>query len=415
MTENMKFQDKKQTIRFARALQGALALLLLFFTGIGDGYAAGGIDLSKIEPLAPVEFLPQEEFEEKTEVIEVVPFEDKALSFRVRLPKEWKLETTPPLKIPGGGLSDQVVGEVARYVSPSRFNLRSFFTLEALELTYEIGARDWLINYLFNNGATLNALTVKSSKEVQALYVIVDGDITYIVRIKAIVNGPRIMLARYVVPQNDYKAERTMQAQAIDSFELTDMEEGGAEEWLTYNFLDQSYFDYPASWTLKGGTVKSIENMQALLFTGKKNIEGKQKDQKPDGQIKVYVISKLLGTSLAREVQAYRQKINIDRYHLGARMEEVKFNYDESMDFGVSEIYEMVPTPITMMPYELVVSVMEGEEYYYIVSMLTPARKMEFYIWARNMEAFRVIVESMRRFNDREGEDDEGIQYFDEE
>lgn len=406
----MKVQKKRQRSGVLHLLKGAVLLLSFLSVGlsVGSALAAGGVDVSKIDPLSPVKFLSSKAFNEKTERITAIPFEEKALSFEVHLPKGWKAELDPPLKIPGGGLSEHVLGEVARYTSPSRFNLRSFFTLEALELTYEIGARDWLINHLLNNGATLNALTEKSASEVEAIYVIVDADTTYAVRIKAIINGSRIILARYFVPQEDYKAERDMQAQVLASFKLTDPEEGGAEKWLSYGFLDQSYFDYPVSWKLSARPIKSIEKMQALLFTGLDN-------EKPDGQVKIYLTSKLLGTSLAEAVQTYRKKIGVKGYHLGELIQTKSFNYDESMVFGASEIYEMVPHPITMMPYELVVSVMESDEYYYIVSMLTPARKMEFYIWARNMEAFRIIVETMRRFNDTSDREEGGYyQYMDE-
>ena len=82
----------------------------------------------------------------------------------------------------GSGISEKVLNEVARYVSPPRFNLRSFFTMQVMELTYEISAGDWLIYTLLRSGSTINALTEYSPEEAEALYVIVEGDITYIVR-----------------------------------------------------------------------------------------------------------------------------------------------------------------------------------------------------------------------------------------
>ena len=169
-----------------------------------------------------------------------------------------------------------------------------------------------------------------------------------------------------------------MQAQALASFKLKNRDRQRVEDWETYPFLDQSYFDYPVSWTLSAPMIKSIERMRALLYTGVNS-------GKPDGQINIYLTSKLLGTSLAEEVQRYKSRIDIPRYHLEGLIETLDIPYADDMIFGTTEVYKMTPTPITMVHYELVVSVMEGEDYYYIVALLTPARHEEFYIWSRNM------------------------------
>jgi hypothetical protein len=36
------------------------------------------------------------------------------------------------------------------------------------------------------------------------------------------------------------------------------------------------------------------------------------------------------------------------------------------------------------------------DRYYYIVSMITPGRNTEFVRWARNIEAYREVIESFR-------------------
>lgn len=357
------------------------------------GARAAGVDLRSIEPLAVVDHMPEAEFTKKTQLIEEAPFGDEALSFSIRLPKDWTAEVPPPDAKNIEKLSPSMLGELARYVSPSRLTLRSSFTLEALQQTYEVSARNWLINYLLNNGHTLNALTEISEREVEALYVVVDGDITYAVRAKAFINGPRVIVARYFVPQEDYQAERTMQAQALNSFKLLKQQPGGIEKWKTFGFLDQSFFDYPESWTLKAPLIKSIERMRAMLYTGM--IQGK-----PEGQINVYLSSRLLDTSLSAEVERYRDKlIDIPNYAMGPLIDSYDVPYSKDIDFGAMEAYKLIPQPITMMHYELVVAVMQGRDYYYMITLLTPARDAEFYIWSRNMRAFRVVVETMRRYN----------------
>lgn len=378
-----------------RANFGLWAMVMaVFVLGTAGQARAAGVNIEEIKPLAPVEFLPKSTFEEATQLISEIPFGDETLAYTVRLPKGWTAEEAPPGAQGVENLSRKVLGNLARYVSPQRLNLRSYFTLEALEQTYEISAKNWLINYLFNNGYTLSSLTEHSERDVEAMYVEIQGDTTYAVRLRAFVNGPRIVVARYFVPQEDYQTERVTQAQSIASFTLPHSPEGGIEQSATFAFMDQSYFDYPASWTLSAPTIKSIERMRAMLYTG--TIEGK-----PEGQINVYVTSRLLGVSLSSEVKRYRDKlIDIPGYALGDRIESYdNVTYNKDITFGAMEAYHLNPTPVTMMPYELVVAVMQSADYYYMVTLLTPARTAEFYIWSRNMRAFRIVAETMRLFN----------------
>lgn len=378
--------------------------LLWIFTLCFSPERVFAAQVQKIEPLAEVEFLPVEDFETQTQLIEETPLQDERLSFSMRLPKDWKAELAPLGKINfDPGINKKVLREVARYVSPPRFNLRSFFTMQVMELTYEIGAGDWLVYTLLRSGSTINAMTEYSAKEAEALYVIVEGDTTYIVRTKVFLNGPRVVMIKYFVPQDDYKAERTMQGQAIDSFDLTNKETNGIEEYKSYGFLDQSYFDYPSSWTLKSNFIKSIERMKAYIYRGiEERDDGRITD--PDGQIRIHLVSKLLNTRLSDEVKAFRDSIEYPGYTLGDVIDAKRYNYHEDMIKGRAEIYALKPQNITMIPYELIVSVSEGEDYYYFVSMLSPSRDLEYYDWARNMEAFRIVVESLRR-RDKEKDD----------
>lgn len=348
---------------------------------------------TNIKPLSKVDFLPEADFIADTQLIKATPYGDETLEFNVRLPKDWTAEDpAPSLKAPDM-LSKKVLGELVKYVSPPRMERRSYFILEALEQTYEVSARNWLINYLFLGGYTMNSMTEYSERSVEAMYVEVHGDITYAVRIRAYINGPRVVVARYYVPQEDFEAERAMQAQAMASFAMLYRPEGGIEKWKTFGFLDQSYFDYPTSWILTAPQIKSIERMRASLHTGK--VEGK-----PDGQIGVYAVSRLLDVTLQDELKNFRAKlVDIQGYKPGKLIETIESPFHKDIAFGKIEAYELNPSNITMTKYEVVIAVLQGEDYYYFVSLLTPSRNFDFYKWSLNMRAFRVIAETMRRYN----------------
>lgn len=378
----------------------ALFLLTCLITlGQGQEAYAIGLDLTKMKPLTPVEYVPDEEFNEQTQLIERVPYEDEALAFKVRLPKDWATSSEVRVEKKGdGNLSQRVFGVVVRYLSKPKKHLRSSFTMEALELTYEIGARNWFINYVLSNGLTLEQVGTESERQVEALYVEIQGDITYIVRVKAIINGDRMVIARYYLPQELYQDEWIQQAQVIRSFELPNREETGVEKLEIHGFLDQSFFDYPVSWTMNAPFVKSIDRMKAMLYHN-------TVVDKLDGQINIYLTNKMIGTSRSKEVQHYKEKFKIDKYELGNYMEAPDFEYHPDMAFGATQVYEMSPQVAHMMDYELWVSIMEGLEYIYVISLLTPARTEEFYTWARNVEAYRLIVKGIRRT-------DENVDYY---
>ena len=137
------------------------------------------------------------------------------------------------------------------------------------------------------------------------------------VRVKVILNGPRMIVARYYLPQELYQEERVQQAQVIDSLKLNNREDGGVEKLEIYGFLDQSYFDYPVSWTFNAPFVRSIDRMRAQLYHS--TVIGKL-----DGQINIYLTNKLVNTSRAKEMAFYREKFKIENYELGKYMETAR-------------------------------------------------------------------------------------------
>jgi hypothetical protein len=46
-------------------------------------------------------------------------------------------------------------------------------------------------------------------------------------------------------------------------------------------------------------------------------------------------------------------------------------------------------------PYESWITVVEGKEHYYIVSLLTRERKVDFSTWAINLRAYQIVMETM--------------------
>lgn len=384
-------------MRYPLFLTCSLILVLAFL--VQDNAAtASGLNLSKVKPLAQISDEKKPEFEANSNLISETPYNDAFLGYEIRLPKDWSANTEPAKTIDEDSLNRSVLGDVARYTSPARQHLRSFVTVEVLELTYEISTRNWFINYVLSNGLSLEQVGTETDRIIEAIYIEVKGDVTYIVRVKAISNGPRMIMARHYLPQEMYASEHTQQAYVIDSFKLTNREERGVEELKVHAFLDQSFFDYPESWIISAPMIRNIDRMRAMLFHGR--VKGKL-----DGQINLYITRKGITNSRSETLRYYQEKFKIPGYITGGVIDNPILEYHSDMSFGVTQIYEMIPQTSQAIPYELWISFIEGEDFYYVVSLLSPARDTEFYIWARNKEAFKLMVKGIRRH-------DESVDYF---
>jgi len=368
-------------------------LFISLFCLASTAHALIGLNLKTIPPLTKLDLPPQAEFEKQTKLIQYTPHNDKFLSYEMRLPESWIFNKDITNKSIDRSLSDRVLGTVARYTSPARQYLRSFFSVDVMELPNEIGARNWFINYVLSNGMSLEQVGTEHHNEVEALYIEVQGDITYVVRVKAIKNGPRMIFARHYLPQELYNEGYIEQAQIINSFHLINYEDTGVEPLRLHGFLDQTYFNYPESWQLKASNVKSINRMNALLFHSSTN-------NKLDGQMNIYLTNKSLGETRSEALNYYQDKFKIEGYTLDQYIGDVPVQYHSDMKFGLTQMYTLKPRNIDMIDYELWVSFSESDGYYYIITLMTPARNADFYTWARNEAAFKIVLNNIRQYDD---------------
>ncbi len=394
-----------------------LKLLAAIFIACVLGHAGIALAVS-IDPnkLPGVMIYPVDKaFQENTNILkESSPQGGPLMAYEIHLPKGWSEnaegEAAEPaqsklknLRKKDGAafpvsqqpaISDTVLSFLGRYTAPPRNFARSYVVVEGQGLSYEISAMHWFVNFVLSNGFSLTAVTEDSHKEVDGIYVQIEKDQTYVVRARVIINGNRLIMLRYYLPQENYEEEQAEQGMVVSSFKLSQPSEQMIERQETYGFLDQSFFNYPASWTLKEKSILSIERMHALLF------QSTSQNEKLilDGHIKINVISRLLKTTLSQEIAAFRKNLVIEDYSVGNLIETIKFNYDPSVKYGKAQIYKLVPDdPVNMKDYEFFATIMQGSDYYYIVSMISPSREQDFFTWARNMEAYSIINQSIRR------------------
>lgn len=356
------------------------------------------------KPMPKIKLLPDDEFIEKTTAYDIKPVKDEALEYTVRLPKAWKKaegESTGMDLL----LSNKMFGNVSRFVSPANFDspFPSQFTIQVIGLEYELSAEQWFVQYLLSNGYALQGLSVHDEDRAEAMYVTVERNISYAVRSVAIRNGKRIILGRYKMPIERWENEKSFQAQAITSFKLANTQDELVEKMKDYHFLDIAKVQYPESWTLRAPPFRSIDRLDIELLSIRHVPEELRKrgDTVLNGKVGLSLISEISSDSVDDEINKLKEGLEGTGLVFEAPL-VVKQNFSTNPLFTdvQTQAYRVVGEETTLVDYEYWITAMKYNEYYYFVTLLTPARKDDYYVWSRNTQTYRLIVE---HFTPQEG------------
>lgn len=336
-------------------------------------------------PLPEIPFLEEAAFQEATILHQEMPQGDPILAYEIRMPKDWTKES-------GSDQGDftysaHILGEIARYYGPPVLGERSYFTIQVSQMQHEISAAQWFLQYVLSNGYTLEGFKIHDKKKVEALYVLVDRNVSYSVRAVAQINEKRMILAQYFVPYENWEQQKSMQAQSINSFRLLNLKPVLIEDMNAFQFLDISEFRYPKSWELHSQPLRSIDRMGADLLNLRSN-------QALDGQISVNLISHFITESLKGEIKAFKTEMENRGMVFGDLIEKRDdFDLDVLIDFSLTEVYRVTDKENSLQEYEFWFTVMSSGAYYYFVSLLTPSRDADFFTWGRNTETYRLVLE----------------------
>ncbi len=337
-------------------------------------------------PLPVVEELERAAFEEATALHEETPGDDEVISYSVRLPKTWKLATD---RLSNYSISNRLLGEVARYYGPSEFGSRSRFTVEVLALEYQVSAQQWFLQHVLASGYTLQGMKVHNDRKVEAILVKIEKDTTYIVRAVAQINGKRIILAQYSIVDASWPTEQGMQAASVGSFELKTDKVETIEEMLLFQFLDIAEFKYPKTWDLRAPPLRSIDRMLVKLSS-------LTKGRTLNGQMELHLVSTYISESLDDEIDRFRGELEEKGLLLGKLIEKKEgYEFDEYMEFALVDVYAATDAENKMLDYELWITTMSSGSYYYFLTLLTPSRNSDFFVWSRNTETYKLVVESV--------------------
>jgi hypothetical protein len=346
-------------------------------------------------PMPEIPLMAQPDFEATTQAFTETPFNDKALAYTIRMPKDWAKQRDVSLS--NSKIGNKILGELVRFYGPPQLGERSYMNIQALKLDYQLTAEQWFIQYLLANSYTVQGIKTYDDNRVEALYVYVVRDVTYVVRAMVQLNGTRAVLAQYYVPAENWEAEKQLQAQCIGSFNLLNKVEEVIEQMENYHFLDIAEVAHPISWETKSDKLMSIDRM-AVTFL---NVASKEKKKNVNykllnGKISVQLVSYHDMVSIAEEINRYKADIRKSGMLIGDFLETKEdFKLQPAMTAVPAEVYEATDTGNEGLGYELWFLLMESGDYYYFVTLLTPSRDEDYFLWSRNTQTFRVIARTI--------------------
>lgn len=370
-------------------------LFVVCFALAGSSYAQSVVQQLK-KPMPEFEKEDVAAFNKKSSLHSDVPFNDQFLEYSVRLPKNWAQQKNSA--IGNLSLSNKVLGEVERYYGPVRMGDRSYFSVKAVELEYQLTAEQWFVLFVLENGYTLEGMEVVDAGRVNTVYVLVDRGQSYVVNAAAIVNGPRIIFAQYVVPAEEWVNERSDAHHVVESFDLKNIDNSYVEKMTPYQFLDIAELEYPESWQLIARPLRSAEEMSVELLNVKKdrNYSYFNRKQILKGKMEIHLIANYVVDDIDEVIREFIEKSSINQLMIQGEVEEYDdFILDESMELVEVKAYEAQDQTQSIVNYEFWLAVMQAGEHYYFVTLLTPSRDADYYNWARNSQTLRVVVENI--------------------
>lgn len=364
------------------------SLLLLFF--VPSVQAAQMIEQYTEKPLPTVPLLKPEELEKATDLYDETPYGDKLLAYQVRLPKNWIKAAEQ--NVIGAVVVPNFLREVVRFDGPAIKGERGRFIVRAEQLTEQYSALQWFLQYAHMNAYTIQGLNIENDSKLEALYMVVEDGVSYIIRSVVQINGDRAVFAEHYLPASRWGQGQAVQNSAIKSFQLKNLEKVIVESFESYSFLDLMQFSYPASWQLNSFPSRAADRFHAEIINVRDESTLK-------GRIEVRMMSAETAKPLPEEIDDYKWGIMSKGLVLGDVIESMDdISYAPNINLGAVEIYELESRNDRAITYELAFAIMAGQGQYYFVTMITPGREDDFFLWSKNMEIFKRVTESVTPF-----------------
>ncbi len=371
-------------------------LLVILFAVVGFDSLATAQNLHDdfTKPMPDLKSISQEEFNKSSVLHEVLPSGFESLSYKLKLPKKWTRKDTSIGNL--ASLSSGFLSDIDRYFGPPNIQGRSYFSVQAEKIEHKMTAEQWLILYMVENGYTIEGFEVHNDNRAEVLFVSIDNDVTYIVNAVVQLTGDKAIFAQLFIPSKEWKQQASTARLITGSFELDSIEDEQIEQFDVFHFLDIAEIAYPESWKLVAKPLKSVDEMEvSLLSVGAKNQFSSKNILK--GKIDVALASDYVIDDLEEAIKQHLKDKSVEHLLIQDAFEEHEdFTVNENIRVEQIKTYSAVDRSKSSIDYEYWLGVFSYDEYYYLISLLTPSRTANFPDWVRNTQTFRSVVQSAK-------------------
>jgi hypothetical protein len=113
-----------------------------------------------------------------------------------------------------------------------------------------------------------------------------------------------------------------------------------------------------------------------------------------DGKIEIDMVSIYATETMEEAVEEYRADLVKSGLAVGGFIETpADFVMNPYFDFAETNVYKAHDSENKMIDYEFWQTVTSAGDYYYFVSLLTPARDQDYFMWARNTQTYKLVID----------------------
>ncbi len=372
------------------------AAFLFLLSGMNSNAYAEVRSFAAAKPLPVVDFMSPQEFEDKTIFVRNKFPEDTDLAYEVRVPNGW---TEIKIDSAGLSLSSKLLNTLAEYESLiEKRAKKSRLTIQAVELESPATPERWLLEYMLSLGYHVEYMGIHSGSRAEAVIAYIERGQSYVLRAIVEINGMKAMLATYSMPVESWAEESVMQAQVLDAFTVLNAVARPVENFQRYNFLSAAEMKYPLDWRLKAPPIESADRMEVNILNVPNLSDALRQSGDINGRVEVSLVSVYGTKNLEEELERQKKKFKTYNFEYTKSYEvEIKsvFYINSAFEFAKIRAYR---TPIARrrsMENELWLGIMAAGDYYYFVKMLTPSRDSDYYLWLRNVEVFKMVLEGL--------------------
>ncbi len=374
----------------------------MFFGLQGGQASAQGVKVDYLarfkKEMPKVEKMPEAEFMEQTKLLEVRPTGDAALGFSMRIPKDWtKADETASSNFQ---ISDKLFTQIAMYYGPASIYGQSRLEVKAVTLDFDYEAEQWFIQYMMSVGQTTEGYTYHNKKRVEAMMIVMEGDVSYVKRILVQINGKRVIFTEFMVPVDLWDTLGGLQASVLESFKILKPIQTTVVTTIPYQILDIAQINYPDFWEDEPDAMTSVERLGVRFFNYlDKGEEGQNKRDKSvvQGRIDVSLVASWASASILEELETFRKGAEVNDLLIGERFDTIKdYKYNPDVQFSATEVYRVINNTDNAREYEYWFTLLIAENYYYFISLMTPSRNDNYRMWVRNMQSYRILVEGIK-------------------